>query len=144
MNSNGEIARRFAEGRTCGASGHMFIDGDGVYSYGRHFCIARRYNGKILMTTRTYSNTTAKHIHEVYSAVVSECLEIIRVYDPDGTIEQNIKWYDDEIARLEAKIRRARTCGAYWRSYLEKTMESKEKYIALYDSEDKYKQPFDN
>lgn len=37
MLSNGEVARRFANGCTSGSSQHVFIDGDRIYSYGRHF-----------------------------------------------------------------------------------------------------------
>lgn len=49
----------------------MFFDGSKIYSYGRHFCIADIIDsGKTaLVTDRTYSNTTARHISAVRYAV---------------------------------------------------------------------------
>lgn len=131
----------FADGYTCGSSQHMFIDGDRIYSYGHHFCIARRVNGMVLLTTRTYSNSTAKHVSHVWRALRNS--EIVRCYDPDDTTEANMKHYDEEIAELEQKVRRARTCKAVWQSVLEKAQEHRQKYMDVVMG-DKYKQEFDN
>jgi hypothetical protein len=47
-----------------GRAGNVFFDSDKVYSYGSHFCIARHLpNGVVAFTTRSYSNSTAKHIY---------------------------------------------------------------------------------
>jgi len=64
--SNIDVARRFGEdGATTGASLHMFIDGDTVYSYGHHFPIARRFHlgpaPCYLFNSNGYSATTAQH-----------------------------------------------------------------------------------
>ena len=144
MLSNGEVARRFANGYTSGSSQHVFIDGDCIYSYGRHFCIARRVNGVVLLTTRTFSNSTAKHVSLVRRALKDS--EIVRCYDPDATSEVNMKHYDEEIAKLEEKVRRARTNKAVWQSVLEKTQEHRQKYMDAMgiNDFDKYKQEFDN
>jgi hypothetical protein len=52
----------------------FYFRGDTIYSYGSHFPIARhvrnsRGEDAVLMTTDTYSNTTAKHISMVRSAL---------------------------------------------------------------------------
>jgi hypothetical protein len=53
----------------------MFGDLGAVYSYGPHFCIARRWqsvgrkNTYFLLTERRYSNTTETHKSAVYSAL---------------------------------------------------------------------------
>ena len=142
MLSNGEVARRFANGHTSGSSQHVFIDGDRIYSYGRHFCIARRVNGVVLLTTRTYSNSTAKHVGLVRSALA----EFVECYNPDATNEVNMKHYDEEIAKLEEKVRRARTNKATWQFVLEKTQEHRQRYMDVMgvNDFDKYKQEFDN
>jgi hypothetical protein len=56
-------------GRT--SNGSMFFEGKEIYSYGRHFCIARILdNGMVLVTDRKYSNTTAKHKSLVSGAIL--------------------------------------------------------------------------
>ena len=50
-----------------GRCSNGFFEGDTIYSYGKHFPIARIFtddagNKTVFFTTRTYSNTTAKHI----------------------------------------------------------------------------------
>lgn len=47
--------------------GNFYFDGDTIYSYGSHFPVARHVENKrgesaVLLTTRTYSSTTAGHI----------------------------------------------------------------------------------
>jgi hypothetical protein len=54
--------------------GNIYFRDSTIYSYGFHFPIARHVTGKnkqplILLTTRTYSNTTAKHISMVRQSV---------------------------------------------------------------------------
>ena len=48
----------------------LFIDGTIIYSYGRHFPVAQRMvNDVFLLTKRTHSTTTAKHICYVHRAL---------------------------------------------------------------------------
>jgi hypothetical protein len=56
-----------------GRSHNCFFENDTIYSYGYHFPMARFADkNTVLVTTRTYSPTTAKHIHEVKSAIRAE------------------------------------------------------------------------
>jgi len=55
------------------AQHNFYFDGDTIYSYGRHFPIARHVENRrgeqaVLLTTRTYSVTTSKHVRLVRSA----------------------------------------------------------------------------
>ncbi len=65
--------QRAAYGRS--KSGTMFFDGPTIYSYGRHFPMARLLLDKkkkpvaVLLTPRTYSVTTSSHQSDVRSAV---------------------------------------------------------------------------
>lgn len=80
---NYDIAHAFAHGATSGHTGNsnLYISGDCIYSYGSHFCIAKRIDeGTILMTTRGYSPSTAKHISYVKSACSHK--RMIYCYDP--------------------------------------------------------------
>ena len=76
LSSNQEVAHYFAnsvqsEGE---ASNYYFeTDRDGIaylFSYGRHFCVARRISADVFaMTTRTYGNSTSKHLAYARSAL---------------------------------------------------------------------------
>lgn len=99
MADHHEVAHAWAHqtGRSC--TGHnMFYDGRTIYSYGRHFAIARIVeagNGSaILFTTRGYSVSTSKH----KSIVRLACrhFDIFDVEDPAS---------DDHAANFEGMIR---------------------------------------
>ncbi len=74
--SHSDLAHQFAHqlseiARTPNNS--MFIADNTIWSYGRHFAIAKhatndRGQTAVLFTTRSYSNTTAKHIRHVQHA----------------------------------------------------------------------------
>lgn len=67
--NNKEVAHLWAnQSRTSGKGSSYYFEGATIYSYGRHFPIARHYQGAVLFTTRTYSITTAKHILYTHSA----------------------------------------------------------------------------
>jgi len=56
--------------------GNLYFSGDTIYSYGSHFPIARHVTNDggeraVLLTTRTYSVTTASHCSAVRSAIPS-------------------------------------------------------------------------
>ncbi len=90
--SHAELAHQFAHQLTENArttNNSMFIDKDTIYSYGRHFAIAKHVNGKVLFTTRRYSNTTAKHIRHVLNAC--NHLDRIYCYDPSESPRLNFE-----------------------------------------------------
>jgi hypothetical protein len=74
---NRSIADDFASGATKGKGSNMFIDGDTIYSYGRHFPIATRIDGQFYLTTHTYSVSTARHISEVRNALIRAGIDYI-------------------------------------------------------------------
>lgn len=80
------------------AGGNFYFEGDTIYSYGRHFEIAKHVtndNGDtaVLLTNRRYSNTTAKQVHIVNMAIWGK---IINVPDVANTKDQNFTaWLSD-------------------------------------------------
>lgn len=89
------------------AQGNFYFSGATIYSHGSHFPIARIVRNKgrraVLLTTRGYSNTTAKHISIVRSAC--NHLQTFRVADVLGS---------DHKARLASyKARFADRCKSY-------------------------------
>lgn len=110
--TNYDIAHAFAYGATSGRNLNMFIDGDSIYSYGYHFCIAKRVNtGTVLFTTRGYSNSTAKHKNYVDRA----CCHMNKVYcyDPSASHERNQDEFLKEIQTILPMLARARKPEKY-------------------------------
>ncbi len=75
-------------------SGNFYFDGKTIYSYGRHFPIARHVVNKdgkeaVLFTERTYSPTTSGHISVVRQAASHK--NIVYCYNPDNTHTDNFK-----------------------------------------------------
>lgn len=97
--SNSELAHIWAnqsqnEGRNSNES--MYFHGSTIYSYGNHFPIAKHVTNEqgehaILFTERTYSNTTAKHINNVWLSCKNDT--IINCFRPDCTHEENFKFW---------------------------------------------------
>lgn len=107
--TNYDIAHAFAYGATEGhtSNWNLFIEGDCIYSYGHHFCIAQRVGkGTLLFTTRTYSNSTAKHISYVKSA--TSHMNRVYCYNPCGTHNDNQEAFLREIKGLLPYLAKAR------------------------------------
>ena len=51
------------------SSGNMFYDEKIIYSYGRHFAIAIRFDNLVLLNSKRYSNSTSKHKGHVQHAI---------------------------------------------------------------------------
>jgi len=106
--NNTQICEKFAQGHTKGKGSNIFIEGDTIYSYGRHFAMAKRHGyNSYLFTTRGYSNSTAKHLSHLRRALSGATL--IFCENPDNfkpleQIEENLK----EIEQSKAKSERAR------------------------------------
>jgi hypothetical protein len=84
---------------------NFYFWGDRIFSYGSHFVIAKHYNGVLLFTLRSYSNTTAKHINHVANA--SNHLKRVFCYHPDGTQENNFSAWIYEAEKNIEKLKRA-------------------------------------
>lgn len=102
--TNGMLAHIWAQqtqphGRT--ANGAFYFNGKSIYSYGSHFCIARFHDPKtVLLTTRSYSVTTAKHVGYVRNALNGLDLKIILVPRPDDELKINLLQMIEEIRDL--------------------------------------------
>lgn len=85
-------SRRQSEGR----AGNVFFDGDTIYSYGKHFPIARHVaDDTILFATQGYSKSTSKHIGRVRFAASHK----LKVYceDPESSIARNVSLERDNV-----------------------------------------------
>lgn len=104
------------------ATGSMFFEGDTIYSYGRHFPIARHtkaLDGRAiaLFTTRRHSVTTAKHIGEVRRALRGRSegvLECTHVNCALTTGRANLQGMREECLEKLEKASRARSYTAMY------------------------------
>lgn len=112
--TNYDVAHAFAYGETSAHTGNwnLFINGDCIYSYGYHFCIAKRVGrGTILFTTRGYSPSTSRHI----SYVASACSHMDKVYcyDPTASHSKNQEHFLKDIEAILPQLARARKPEKY-------------------------------
>lgn len=81
--NNSQVAHLWAnQSKPRGSGSNFFFEGDTIYSYGRHFPIARLYPDKraVLFTTKSYSMTTAQHKGRVRRAIPPK-YQVIEVPD---------------------------------------------------------------
>jgi hypothetical protein len=99
---NSEVAHIWAqnnqkEGRNS-ANNIYFRNGE-IFSYGSHFCMGKiLQNGIVLLTNRTYSNTTAKHLSFVRYAVNHK--ETVYCAYPERSINENLKAFQSDMECL--------------------------------------------
>jgi hypothetical protein len=94
--------------QTSGRCSNVFFEKNVIYSYGYHFPIARhmtnvRGESAILFTTRSYSNTTAKHISKTRSAIHSGD-NLIFCNNPCENHFRNFSAWEGELNRIIKKL----------------------------------------
>jgi len=99
---------------------NFFFDGDSIYSYGRHFCIARHVEGianprnlldhdkAVLFNERTYSNTTARHCNLV-SRAIPKTTRIYLVRNPELSPSDNYPYLVDDYKRAVKALNNAKS-----------------------------------
>jgi hypothetical protein len=90
---------------------------DTIFSYGSHFPIAKHItNNKgekgILFTTRSYSNTTAKHISDTLHAIPYK-ESIIYCINPNFNPSENLSKWDLDITAIFLKLAKAKKPEKY-------------------------------
>lgn len=117
--SNKEICKVFATSVKQGKANSMFIEGNTIYSYGHHFPMARKTTYKTVdgrkiafVTTRTYSNTTARHMHHARFALSIEDWFLIEIEDVSN---ENIDTYKSQLqTRLDEAISKKSKARKEW------------------------------
>ena len=59
--NNTTVCKKFSEGATRGQGSHLYIEGEVLYSYGKHFPLLVRTDWGFLQNADRYSNSTSKH-----------------------------------------------------------------------------------
>ena len=110
--NHSEVAHIWAQqSQESGNAGNIFFNGKSIYSYGHHFEIARFIIEDIVFfTTRTYSNTTAKHKSIVLSAISHKNVFVVPSFEDHI---ENVHHYIKEINETLLKSARAKTYGEW-------------------------------
>jgi len=111
LKNHNEVAHFWAnQSQTEGKAGNIFFEGKSIYSYGKHFEIARIVTAPnkmecVLFTTRDYSVSTTHHKSIVWRAINQK---MFTVPSFDNT-KENIDTYLKKIVELQAKQTRAKS-----------------------------------
>jgi len=123
FSSNAKTVAKWAErsqdyGRN--SRGNIFFEGDMIYSYGRHYPIARFYRNFVLVNSRTYSVTTQQHKRLVYYAVRQD-YNITLIPDIDNIDNPlNLQYLKSEYKKFYKLTLRSKRFGRYYyESYIE-------------------------
>jgi len=101
--SNHDVAHLFAlqsQSEAMNPNRSFYFEGTELFSYGRHFCIAKFVDtDTLLFTERTYSNTTRKQIN--YARQATSHIKKIHCGFPNGSHAENFSWW---IARANEQL----------------------------------------
>lgn len=125
--SNTTLAENYGKGETSGQGSNMFIEGDTIYSYGRHYKIAVKLNPtqefatnvKHVFNPDRYSSTTNKH-----QAYVKRNLQSYIELPECNTDEVFLRGYVNqlkiEVDEVRTKLSKLKTKGVRFQQYTNK------------------------
>lgn len=89
-----------------GRASRVFFEGEIIYSYGRHFPVARfapEYGDIVLFTSRGYSSSTGKH-KGVIRAAIPDSYQVIYCDDVSRPASHNLGIWEDKVNYLREKF----------------------------------------
>jgi hypothetical protein len=108
FSSNNEAAHIWAsQSQNSGRAGNVFFENGVIYSYGRHFPVARfaseyapsEHGYIVLFTNRGYSNSTGKHKSLIRRAIPN-LYNVVYCDDPTRGVEHNLGVWRSTVERL--------------------------------------------
>jgi len=83
-----EVAQVWAkQSQQEGRTKNFYFEGEFLFSYGEHFCVARRFKEVVVITNKRNSQSTNNHISLALSAARS--LKVVRCRNPAGSLWSN-------------------------------------------------------
>lgn len=151
FSSHSETAHIWAsQSQAEGRGGRVFFEGETIYSYGRHFPVARfapEYGNIVLFTSRGYSSSTGKH-KGIIRGAIPDSYQVIYCDDPSRPPSHNLAIWANRAERLRAdfdkntrKITRGNLANELFEnnaaafSYCEATLTPRPQWISMGDSE---------
>jgi len=134
LRNNDEVCRVWAQQKQSqGKSGNIFFDGPRIYSYGRHFEMARFIDADtVFITSRHYSVSTAKHLCLVRGAVRHKTVYTVPQFDdhPD-----NVRYFIVQSKTSYDKSKRAHTRVSWHINAAKAQVEQARRYMAQFKVE---------
>ena len=129
LKSNSEVAHYWAnQVQSEGKWSNMFFDGNKIYSYGRHYCLASIEISEItgqriyFVNSNSYSNSTAKHQNHVRHSIDKLKYTVIRCPFPGNqfhlgtyTLQSIVKILIEQAKQAISKQMKARENAGYFR-----------------------------
>lgn len=88
--------------------GNFYFEKDIIYSYGKHFPIARIIGNDVLFTLRGYSNTTSKHIYKTRQAISHKniiwCYYVPTFFGSNYDHNKNVEEWKRQIKTLFSEV----------------------------------------
>jgi len=133
LRNNNEVAHVWAnQSQARGHGSHFFFDGPSIFSYGRHFEIARHVSGVVLFTTDDYSVTTARHKTIAIRAVNHKKVFFVPSFTDHN---QNADHYVKLCASQTEKGKRARENKKYYFQDVVRWSNEAREYVEHFKSE---------
>ena len=105
FSSHNEVAHIWAsQSQSEGRAGNIFFENGVIYSYGRHFPVARfapEYGDIALFTSRGYSSSTGKH-KGIIRAAIPDSFQIVYCDDVSRPASHNLDIWARRVERLRA------------------------------------------
>jgi hypothetical protein len=121
--------QKISEGRC----GNVFFEGPSIFSYGRHFEMARFISGEVvLITTRRYSVTTSSHLHAVRMAVDHLTTFEVPTFEDH---KANALGYITDIQAELYRISRMRSDPTFWLKQYRAKVQEAAQYAALFQKQ---------
>jgi len=151
FSSHNEVAHIWAsQSQAEGQASRIFFEGETIYSYGRHFPVARfapEYGNIVLFTSRGYSSSTGKH-KGIIRGAIPDSYTLIYCDDVSRPPSHNLAIWANRAERLRAdfdkntrKITRGNLASELFEnnaaafSYCEATLTPPPQWINMSDSE---------
>ena len=115
-------------------NGTIFFDSGIIYSYGHHFPMAKQVNDCTLITSQSYSSTTAQHISLVSRAVSGLIFYVHNVLADNAEAHtDNFKQIEKEVNELLIKASRARKAKEYLLNQAINLIDNANEYAVLFN-----------
>ncbi len=133
--NNSQVAHIWAQQKKqAGKGSNFFFEGDTIYSHGYHYKAAKFHGGVVLINSDQYSNSTARHLSIIRSAVSHLTSFEVPDVDPMNKPEHraNYNYIRIQIDILKRAFVRARSNKEYYRRELIAEIRKANEYTKIF------------
>lgn len=133
LSSHSETAHYWAnQVQSEGKANNVFFEGKSIFSYGKHFEIARIVNSNVVFfNPERYSSSTSKHQCIVRRSIPAN-MEVFEIDGFDNDHKHNLQQYIDQIKELRVKAVKARKYKDYYLDSCREKICKIERYLEVF------------